>query len=170
MDSCTKLAKDTIEYHFKTGKLLPLPLDLPKEIMAARAGVFVTLYKHGQLRGCIGTLQATTANIAEEIRQNALSSAFEDPRFDPLEQDELSELELSVDILNPAELIKDRSELDVKKYGVICQSGYKKGLLLPDIEGVDSVDVQIEIACQKAGINPVREKFNIYKFTVTRHD
>jgi len=95
---------------------------------------------------------------------------LEDPRFNPLDKKELSDLEISVDVLNPAEKIKDRSELDIKKYGIICQAGYKKGVLLPDIEGIDSVDEQIAIACQKGEINPHKEKFNIYKFTVTRHE
>ena len=170
MDPYIKLAKDTIEYRLKVGKLYRLPADLPKEMLTKQSGVFVSLHSQGQLRGCIGTLESTTANIAEEIRQNALSAAFEDPRFNPLESNELADLAIAVDILNQARLIKDRDELDIKKYGIICQSGYKKGLLLPDINGIDSVPEQIEIACQKAGINPLNEKFEIYKFTVTRHE
>ncbi len=170
MNTYTKLAKDTIEHYLKSGKTMAVPEGLPKELLLAKAGVFVSLHRLGQLRGCIGTLQATTDSIAQEIMQNALSAALEDPRFKPLEANELADLEISVDILNHAVLIKDRQELDIKKYGIICQSGYKKGLLLPDIEGVDSVEQQIEIACQKGGINPLRDKFEIYKFTVTRHE
>ena len=170
MDFYTKLAKDTIEQYLKLGKIMAVPKGLPKEMLLNKAGVFVSLHRQGQLRGCIGTLQATTDSIAQEIIQNALSAALEDPRFNPLEANELPDLVISVDILNPAELIKDRKELDLKKYGIICQSEYKKGLLLPDIEGVDSIAEQIEIACRKADINPNKEKFDIYKFTVTRHE
>ena len=170
MDIYIKLAKDTIEYYLKIGEVMTIPVGLPKEMLTNKAGVFVSLHRHGQLRGCIGTLEASTKNVASEIIQNALSAALEDPRFNPLDKKELSDLEISVDVLNPAEKIKDRSELDIKKYGIICQAGYKKGVLLPDIEGIDSVDEQIAIACQKGEINPHKEKFNIYKFTVTRHE
>ncbi|MCX6745192.1 MAG: AmmeMemoRadiSam system protein A [Candidatus Parcubacteria bacterium] len=170
MDSYTKLAKDTIEQYLTSGKILAVPEGLPKEMLLDKAGVFVSLHRQGQLRGCIGTLQATTANIATEIIQNALSAALEDPRFNPLQKQELADLEISVDILNPAALIKNRQELNLKKFGIICQSGYKKGLLLPDIDGVDSIDEQIDIACQKGGIDPLKDKFDIYKFTVTRHE
>jgi AmmeMemoRadiSam system protein A len=170
MDPYIKLAKETIEKYLKTGKIMDLPEDLPKEMLEKKAGVFVSLHRLGGLRGCIGTIEPTTDNLALEIRQNALSAALEDPRFDALRKDELQDLEIAVDVLNPAKKIKDQSELDIKKYGVICQSGYKKGLLLPDIEGIDSVDQQIEIACQKGNINPQKDKFDIYKFTVTRHE
>lgn len=170
MDPYIKLAKDTIEEYLKTGKLLELPQDLPKYMVNNQAGVFVSLHRLGGLRGCIGTTEPTTDNIALEIRQNALSAALEDPRFEPLELNELADLQISVDVLNPAQLIKKQTELNVKKYGIIVEHGYKRGLLLPDIEGIDSVTEQIEIACQKAGINPLKDKFDIYKFTVTRHE
>lgn len=170
MDPYIKLAKDTIETYLNSGKILSVPAELPKEMLINKAGVFVSLHRAGQLRGCIGTLEATTDNIASEIIQNALSAALEDPRFDLLVKSEIEGLEISVDILNPAEKIKDRSELDIKRYGIICQAGYKKGLLLPDIEGISSIEEQIDIACQKAGIDTSKEKFDIYKFTVTRHE
>lgn len=170
MNPFIKLAQQTIEYYLKTGKILALPDDLPAEMLAQKAGVFVSLHYLGKLRGCIGTTEATTDNLAAEIRQNALAAAFEDPRFEPVTIDELKHLVISVDVLNQAQLIKSRKELDVKKYGIIVEAGYKRGLLLPDIEGVDSIDQQIDIACQKAGINPEIEKFKIYKFTVTRYE
>jgi AmmeMemoRadiSam system protein A len=170
MDSYTKLAKETIETYLNTGKIITVPAGLPLEMLNQKAGVFVSLHRQGRLRGCIGTLEATTDNIASEIVQNALSAALEDPRFEAMDKSELKDLEISVDILNPAVKIKDRSELDIKKYGIICQSGRNKGLLLPDIEGISSVEEQIEIACQKGGINPLEDKFDIYKFTVTRHE
>lgn len=170
MDPYIKLAKVAIETYLNSGKILAVPAGLPNEMLKNKAGVFVSLHPHGQLRGCIGTIEPTTKNIAAEIIQNALSAALEDPRFEPMDKGEIKDLEISVDILNPAEKIKDRSELDIKKYGIICQSGDNKGLLLPDIEGIDSVEQQIQIACQKGGIDFAKDKIGIYKFTVTRHE
>lgn len=168
MDPYIKLAKDTIEHYLKSGKIMSASKKLPVKMLTNKAGVFVSLHRQGQLRGCIGTLQPTTENIANEIIQNSLSAALEDPRFQQLRKEELADLEISVDILNTAELIKDKTELDIKKYGIICQFGYKKGVLLPDIDGINSVEEQIDIACQKAGISK-NEDFAIYKFTVERH-
>jgi len=165
-DSYIQLAQETLTAFFEKRQLKNLSLS--PELLNKKAGVFVSLHLSGQLRGCIGTISPTTKNIAEEIKQNALSAAFEDPRFMPLTKNELKNLEISVDVLNPAELIDSKSELDPKKYGVIVEAGNRRGLLLPDIEGVDTIDQQIEIACSKAGID-LSEKFKIYKFTVTRH-
>lgn len=170
MDSYVKLAQNTIESYFSAGRVIAIPNGLPKEMLGQRAGVFVTLYKNGKLRGCIGTISPTAKNIALEIIQNAISSAFEDSRFEPLQLNELKDLTYSVDVLNPPVRIKDKSELDIKKYGIICQSGNKSGVLLPDVEGIHSIEEQLEIACQKAEINPQKDKFDIYKFTVTRHE
>jgi AmmeMemoRadiSam system protein A len=170
MDSYIQLAKQAIFNHFGVKQLGTQPLNLPKEMLTKRAGVFVTLYRQGKLRGCIGTLEPTKKNIAAEIEQNALWAALEDPRFDPLSVNELNDLVISVDVLNPSIVIKDIKELNPKKYGVIVEAGRKKGLLLPDIEGVDNVEEQINIACEKAGIDPEKEKFLVYKFTVTRHE
>ncbi|MCX6739743.1 MAG: AmmeMemoRadiSam system protein A [Candidatus Parcubacteria bacterium] len=170
MNAYTKLAKETINYYLNTGKIMGLPNDLPPEMLVNKAGVFVSLHCLGSLRGCIGTIEATTDNIALEIQQNALSAALEDPRFEPLTKDNLENLVISVDVLNPAQLIKSRKELNTKQYGIIVETDNNRGLLLPDIEGVDSVEQQIEIACQKAGIDPLVDKFKIYKFTVTRHE
>ncbi len=132
------------------------------------AGVFVSLKKHGELRGCIGTTVATTASLVEEIIQNAISAATGDPRFEPVQADELSELSVSVDVLGAAEPITSRAQLDPKKYGVIVRSGTKTGLLLPDLEGVDSVEEQLAIACRKAGIRP-DEPYRIERFRVDRY-
>jgi AmmeMemoRadiSam system protein A len=170
MDQYIKLAKDVIKEYLTSGEILKPAKNLPREMFEKQAGVFVSLHKKGQLRGCIGTISPTTKNIAAEIIQNAISAAVDDPRFDSVEAREIDDLEIAVDVLNPAEEIKDQSELDIRKYGIICQTGYKKGVLLPDIEGVASVEEQIEIACQKAGINTQSEKFKILKFTVTRHE
>jgi AmmeMemoRadiSam system protein A len=133
-----------------------------------RAGAFVSLHEHGELRGCIGTIGPTESCIAREIIQNAISAATRDPRFPPVTPDELEDLEISVDILGEPEPIVSESELDVKKYGVIVRSGYRCGLLLPNLEGVTSVKQQISIAKQKAGICP-RQKYSMERFEVVRH-
>ncbi|MCX6742657.1 MAG: AmmeMemoRadiSam system protein A, partial [Candidatus Parcubacteria bacterium] len=166
MDPYVQLAKQTIFNHFGLKPESTQSLNLPKEMLTKKAGVFVTLYYQGKLRGCIGTLEPTKKNIAEEIKQNAIWSALEDSRFEPVTAKELNDLDISVDVLNPPIVIKDLKELDPKKYGVIVEAGRKKGLLLPDLEGVNTVAEQISIACEKAGIDENKENFIIYKFTV----
>ena len=120
------------------------------------------------MRGCIGTIASTQKNLALEIIHNAVSAVSKDPRFDPVEEDELQYLDINVDVLGEAEPIKSLSELDVKKYGVIVQSGYKRGLLLPDLDGVDTVEQQVDIARRKGGISP-GEKIDLFRFEVVRH-
>jgi len=147
-----QLARQSIVYYLKNKKRLSLPDNLPPELTEKRAGVFVSLKKNGKLRGCIGTFLPNQDNIALEIIENAISAAVHDPRFSPVTLDEVEKLTISVDILSAPEEVKDISELDPKKYGIIVSHGYKKGLLLPDLEGVDTVEQQIDIARQKAGI------------------
>jgi AmmeMemoRadiSam system protein A/AmmeMemoRadiSam system protein B len=161
-----KLARQTVEMYVKTGKTPKIPSKLPDE-MAEKAGVFVSLKKNGELRGCIGTFEPTTANVATEILQNAVSAAVHDPRFYPVEESELPEIEYSVDILTKPVVVKDISNLDAKRYGVIIESGMQKGLLLPDLEGVNTPEEQIEICRRKAGIGP-QEPIRIYSFEVKR--
>src|SRR5690606_36304199 len=133
-----------------------------------RRGVFVSIKKNGNLRGCIGTIRPVTKNIAQEIIRNAVEAGVYDPRFSPVEEDELPELEFSVDVLT--EPVKaNKEELDPKKYGVIVRSGHKTGVLLPNLEGVDTVEEQLRIALQKAGISP-DEDYDIEKFEVIRHE
>jgi len=165
LHSVVKLAKETVESYIRDGKM-PQPEELTPE-MKERAGVFVSLHKHGELRGCIGTFEPTKANVAEEIIANAVNSATRDPRFPPVAVAELDDLEYSVDILTEPEPIKDASQLDHKKYGVIVESGFRRGLLLPDLEGVDSAEEQINICRLKAGIPP-HEPVNLYRFQVRR--
>ncbi|TET50350.1 MAG: AmmeMemoRadiSam system protein A [Dehalococcoidia bacterium] len=160
-----KLAKETVESHVREGKT-PEPQELTAE-MKERAGVFVSLHKHGELRGCIGTFEPTKDNVAEEIIANAISSSTRDPRFPPVVASELEDLEYSVDILTEPEPVTDISQLDHRRYGVIVESGSKKGLLLPDLEGVDSVEEQIVICRLKAGIS-VGEPVLLYRFQVRR--
>ena len=161
-----KLAKEAVESYIGQGKVL-LPKELPPETKE-RAGVFVSIKKHGQLRGCIGTFEPTRANIAEEIVSNAISSATGDPRFPPVSASELPDLEYSVDILTKPEPVDNVDQLDPRKYGIIVERGYRRGLLLPDLEGVDSVDEQIEICRAKAGISS-EEPIKLYRFQVMRY-
>ena len=162
-----KLARETIENYIKQGKKITPPLGLPEEMINQKAGVFVSLKKFGDLRGCIGTFMPTEENITQEIIKNAISAAVDDPRFSPVNVSELEDLSISVDVLSAPEEVKDISQLDPKRYGVIVSSGYKKGLLLPDLEGVDAVEYQIDIAKRKAGIYP-GEKVKLYRFEVKR--
>lgn len=140
------------------------------ELFQKTAGAFVSLHKDGNLRGCIGTFLPTTSCVADEIAQNAISACSRDPRFLPVRADELSSLDISVDVLDEPEVIDSPRELNVKEYGVIVSSkdGTRRGLLLPDLEGVDTVDFQIAIARQKGGIGE-DEPVNLERFRVVRH-
>jgi AmmeMemoRadiSam system protein A len=160
-----KLAKEAVEGYVRHGKVLR-PTELTAE-MKGRAGVFVSIKKRGELRGCIGTFAPTRANIAEEIVANAVCSATQDPRFVPVEASELDDLKYSVDVLTEPEPVKSVAQLDPKKYGVIVECGFGRGLLLPDLEGVDSVEEQIRICRAKAGIS-AEEPVKLYRFRVKR--
>lgn len=167
-DAYVQLARRTIEEYVRTGKKIPIPEGLPQEMQDGRAGVFVSVKKEGRLRGCIGTIQAVRKSIAEEIIENAVSAAVHDPRFSPIEPEELDKLSISVDVLGDTEKIDSPDKLDVKRYGVVVTKGYKRGLLLPNLEGVDTVEEQIAIAKQKAGIGE-HEKAGLERFEVVRH-
>lgn len=168
-DAYVKLARLSLETYVRTGKkLTSLPSDLPEEMTQNRAGVFVSLKKEGQLRGCIGTIGPVTSSVAKEIVRNAVHAGCEDPRFNPVRINELDRLVYSVDVLGTPEPIEDRSQLDVKRYGVIVTSGGRSGLLLPNLEGVDTIDQQLEIVLQKAGIRP-SEAYSMKRFEVIRH-
>lgn len=160
-----KLARDTVEGYIRTGKA-PSPGELTPE-MRKRAGVFVSIHKHGDLRGCIGTFAPTRENVAQEIIANAISSSTRDSRFPPIVESELGDLEYSVDILTEPEPVTDESQLDAGTYGVIVETGWRRGLLLPDLEGVDTPERQIEICRLKAGIAP-GEPIKLYRFRVER--
>ncbi len=198
MNSYILLAKSTVENYIKEGKVIEPPADLPGNFLERKSGVFVTIEKGEQLRGlprskpkvllrgCIGTYLPTKENIAKEIIYNAIAAATEDYRFGPIQKEELPELSYTVYILNKPELVKDIQVLDPKKYGIIVKTvpisypnrtdvmfnGHtppKSGLLLPDLEGVDTAEQQVSIACQKGDINPMVEKIIIYKFTVEKY-
>lgn len=168
-DPWVKLARLSLETFVKTGKQLKcLPEGLPDEMTGQAAGAFVSLHAHGQLRGCIGTTGPTTESVAWEIVQNAVSACSRDPRFTPVSIGELNSLEYSVDVLGQPEVISSLEQLDVKRYGVIVSFGGRRGLLLPDLEGVDTVEQQIDIARQKGGISS-KDKYTLERFEVVRH-
>ena len=177
-DPYVRLARFTVEQYIRERKRIRIPQDLPEslreslpmEMMQAEAGVFVSLHKEGRLRGCIGTIAAVRPCIAEEIVENAISASTRDPRFSPVRPDELPFLEISVDVLGEAEKIQSKDELDVKRYGVIVTKGHKRGLLLPNLDGVDNVDDQVSIALQKAGLSPREKNYELQRFEVVRHE
>lgn len=166
MHPIVSLARETIEGYLLR-RQLPEPTPTTPE-MAQPAGVFVSLKKQGQLRGCIGTFEPACACVAEEIVANALAAAFRDPRFPPVSAEELPFITYSVDILTPPQPVADPGSLDPKKHGLIVEAGWRRGLLLPDIEGVDTVEQQKHICCLKAGIAP-HEPMRFYCFEVRRY-
>jgi hypothetical protein len=165
------LAEKTIENYIRLGKKIKLPEDLPIEFYKKKAGVFVSLHHKvtDELLGCIGTYAPTQSCLAKEIINNAISAAMADPRFEPITKEQLSELKISVDILSPLDKIKDINELNPKKYGIyIISNDGRSALLLPDLEGVSTVEDQISITRQKGSID-IDEPITIYRFTVDRH-
>ncbi len=167
-DEYVSLAHRTIEEYVINGRVIDVPEGISGELTSRRAGAFVSVHKDGMLRGCIGTILPTRKNLAEEIIQNAISAVSKDPRFDAVTPDEVKWLEIDVDVLTAPEKIASKDELDVKRYGVIVTSGYKRGLLLPDLEGVDDVDEQVSIAMRKGGISP-GDNYSLERFEVIRH-
>ena len=167
-DSYINLARQTINSYIKENKIIDIPENIESELLDRKTGVFVSIYKFGRLRGCIGTFIPREDSIACEIRTNAIAAATQDHRFEKIDSDELDYLEINVDVLTTPEEISSLDELDPKKYGVIVTSGLKKGLLLPDLYGVDTVDQQINIALSKGNINK-GENYEIFRFEVDRH-
>jgi AmmeMemoRadiSam system protein A len=168
-DPYRSLARQSLEYTVKTGRALPLPEGLPEQLLNSRAGVFVSLHREGRLRGCIGTITPAAENVAMEIIKNAVSAGLSDSRFEPVKASDLPLLTYKVDVLSAPEPISGPEDLDVRRYGVIVSSGYKRGLLLPNLEGVDTVEEQLSIARRKGGIAydaPVK----LERFEVIRHE
>jgi AmmeMemoRadiSam system protein B/AmmeMemoRadiSam system protein A len=161
-----KLARETVESYVKRGEV-PHPKNIPPE-MKGKAGVFVSLHKGDELRGCIGTIEPDEPNIAQEIIRNAVQSSTQDPRFSPVTPEELPDLIYSVDVLTEPEPVKSEKDLDPKKYGASVEAGWRRGLLLPDLEGVDTVKHQLEICRMKAGIG-MEEPVKLYRFEVKRY-
>lgn len=186
-----ELAFKTIKTYLETGEVIDLPKDVPSELKTQKAGAFVSIHlkkgvlrsqnglydgasnasrscADGDLRGCIGTFLPTRKCLGEEIIENAISAATDDPRFMPITESELDDLDISVDVLSKPEKC-EITDLDPKKYGVIVACGGRRGLLLPDLEGVNTVKEQLQIACNKACIDYANEKFEISRFTVVRY-
>jgi MEMO1 family protein len=162
-----ELARATVAAYITRHQILPPPADIPPE-MQARAGVFVSIHKGEDLRGCIGTIEAARHNIAEEIIANAIAASTRDPRFEPITPEELPELDINVDVLTEPEPVADISQLDPKQYGLIVECGYRRGLRLPDLPQVERVEDQIDICCGKGGIGR-GEKLKLYRFEVKRY-
>ncbi|MGA3094287.1 MAG: AmmeMemoRadiSam system protein B [Dehalococcoidales bacterium] len=167
MSPLVKLAHEAIDAYVKEGRIMQPPAMLTPE-MKEEAGVFVSIHKGGELRGCIGTFEPSRPSVAEEIIVNAISAATRDPRFEPVQEEELKDLDISVDVLTPPEPIESKEQLNPKKYGAIVQRGARRGLLLPDLEGVDTAEQQIDICRLKADIMP-GEKVRLYRFEVKRY-
>ena len=177
-DIYVRLARLSLESYIRDHRMISIPEDLiklaggekiPDQLLRSRAGAFVSIHKFGNLRGCIGTIFPCAPNVAQEIANNAISASTRDPRFDPITEDELPDLEINVDVLGEPEDIVSADQLDVKRYGVIVSGkGGRRGLLLPDLDGVDTVEDQIAIAMQKGGIRP-SDDFKLQRFEVVRH-
>ena len=168
IDEYVNLAKKAIFEYIKNNKVIEIPYNTSKELLEERQGVFVSIHKFDKLRGCIGTFLPVTDNVASEIIRNAIEASTNDQRFNKITEEELEYLEINVDVLSKPESINDKSKLDPKKYGVIVTSNYKRGLLLPDLEGIDDVETQISIAKKKANIND-NEEIKLQRFEVIRH-
>jgi MEMO1 family protein len=168
MSFAAELAKAAVENFVLNGTRLDLPADIPAD-MQTPAAAFVSLKVGGMLRGCIGTIEPTQPTVAEEIIRSAILAASEDPRFMPVEPDELPDLVYSVDVLDEPVPIGGTDELDPTVYGCVVECGNRRGLLLPDLEGVDTAAEQISICRQKAGIQP-EEPIDLYRFKVIRHN
>ena len=182
-DIYVRLARLSLETYIMNGKTISveegfkelgingntdIDSDEARKLRSERAGAFVSIHEHGMLRGCIGTIMPVRNSLAEEIIENAISAATKDPRFDPIATSEIPYLDINVDVLGDPEPISSKAELDVKRYGVIVSSGYKRGLLLPDLDGVDTVDEQVSIAMRKGGIRE-GENYSLERFEVVRH-
>lgn len=167
-DDYVKLARHALESYVINRRVIKKTNELNEELLKNRAGVFVSLKLHGRLRGCIGTIEPTTGCIADEIIQNAISAGAEDPRFNPVAEEELKLITYSVDVLERAESISSIKELDPKTYGVIVRKGGRSGLLLPNLEGIESAEEQVSIALRKAGIS-ADEEYTLERFKVLRH-
>ena len=163
-----QLAMTAIREYVELGRVLRLQkADLSDELLTPSAS-FVSLKKAGDLRGCIGTVEPVKSTLAEEIVMNGISAATKDPRFPPIQPYELDSLVCSVDVLFPPEEIPEQCMLDPLKYGVIVQCGFRRGLLLPNLEGIDSIEMQVDIARRKASISP-NEQVKLYRFEVKRY-
>jgi hypothetical protein len=165
----TNLARKAVEEYIVSGNEPEVKEEELPDILKKKAGAFVTLKKNGNLRGCMGTFRPVQKNAAYEIISNAMTAAENDPRFPEVKKEELKEIKISVDILSEPEEVSDKSMLDPKKYGILVKGGHQTGLLLPDLEGIETADKQLNIAKRKAGLQEDAE-VEIYRFKVRRFE
>lgn len=182
------LAKLAIETNIKEKKAIEPPADLPNNFYKDKVGVFVTIEHNGVLRGCIGTYLATRPNLAEEIIHNAIAASNE-KKDDPITAEELPKLVYTVYVLHTPKPVKNISELDPKKYGILVKTSpladpnnpnsqevifdghqpHKTAILLPDLKGINTPEEQFSVACQKGNIVCNEEKLAIYKVEVEKY-
>ena len=167
-DAYVRLARASLTSYITTGQVIDIPVDAPASMLEQQAGAFVSLHKNGQLRGCIGTIEPVMRNVAYEIIQNAISASTRDPRFPPVTADEIDDLEITVDVLGPTEPAESFADLDPKRYGVVVSHRGRRSLLLPNLDGVDTIAEQVSIALRKAGISP-DANYKMERFEVVRH-
>ena len=165
-----ELARRTVETFVREGRLVEVPSVADDSLRSQRAACFVSIKTHeGDLRGCIGTVEPTKPTLAEELIYNAISAATRDPRFLPVAASELPHLRYSVDVLSPPEPTRFQ-DLNPKTYGLIVEDGRgRRGLLLPDLEGVETAEQQLQITARKAGIAPGAKDVKLYRFRVRRY-
>ncbi len=171
MNPYSVLATKALKIYLETRRVMETPADLPKEMQERKAGVFVTIERGQELCGCIGTFLPIYANIAEEIIHNAIAAGTEDNRFFPVKLADIENLNFTVSILSPPEEVAGLDDLDPKKYGVIVkgEDTCRRGLLLPDLPGINTAEKQVMICLEKGGINPETEKVSLYRFTVEKY-
>jgi AmmeMemoRadiSam system protein A len=172
MDPFVELARLSIQHYVRFQRALDgVPTELAAALSGPPAGLFVSIHTlDGELRGCKGTLQPSHDSLIEEIVRIAISACARDPRFPPVRAEELERLDIKVDVLSELEPVDSQSRLDPRRYGVLVMTADgRRGVLLPDLEDVDTVEQQLAIACRKAGIHPERDEFTLQRFTVTRH-
>jgi len=165
-----RLAAEAISAFLRRQQIIEPPESLFFEVPAALlpAGVFVCLKREGRLRGCIGTTEPIRKTMAAEVIEIAIGAATRDPRFPPLEWAELDDLEISVDVLGPSERVSSLEALDPRRYGIVVRSGERHSVLLPDLEGINSVAAQVEAAREKAGLGS-DEVIELLRFEATRY-
>lgn len=166
-----ELARHTVETFVREGRVVEVPNVADDALLSQRAACFVSIkFDDGDLRGCIGTVEPTKATLAEELIHNAISAATRDPRFLPISASELPHLRYSVDVLSPPELTRFE-DLNPKIYGLIVEDERgRRGLLLPDLEGVETAEQQLQITARKAGIaSGALGDVKLYRFRVRRY-
>ncbi|MFA4880005.1 MAG: AmmeMemoRadiSam system protein A [Candidatus Doudnabacteria bacterium] len=171
MNPYSSLAKQALKIYLETGKIMKARKSMPRAMLEQKSGVFVTIEKGEELRGCIGTFLPVYANITEEIIHNAIAAGTEDNRFVPVNLSEIAELTFTVSLLSAPAKVQELEDLDPKKYGVIVRGEKtgRRGLLLPDLPGINTAEKQVMICLEKGGIDPQAEKVSLYRFTVQKY-